>query len=129
MSVERIVAAEENAKSAHKRLDTLSEAISVIHDLGKNVAHNTTAVSFLTEKIDKYIGGQKGQGERLGSLEAAKNRHSMILEGLQGNITDMKADIAAIKGKPGKYWGFVVEKIILLVVGGGAVALLGLIGS
>lgn len=72
---EKIAALTENAKSAHKRLNEMSEFTASVNNLAQAVALVAEKVEHITERLDKSIErieqGQKAQGERIGSLEKA----------------------------------------------------------
>jgi len=92
--LERLVAVEQSAKSAHKRIDKLEENQEILLEMNTN--------------IQKLAEQTKSQKEDLQNFKVD----------IKEDINEVKSDIKDLKEKPGKRWDLIVTAIISAVATG-----------
>lgn len=99
-----ISAIQEKLSSAHKRIDDNDRITEGIHKLAANVESMTVQLKNLAERMEQSLQSietrLRAQGERIGAIE----------------------------NKPGKKWEAVVEKVLLVIIGGIAAFIMAKIG-
>lgn len=92
--VERIVAVEASAKSAHHRIDTVEETQRILMDMN-------ASIKTLTEQ-------SKVQKEDMQEFK----------KDIKEDINEVKSDVKELKEKPAKRWDLIITVMITAVVTG-----------
>ena len=71
-------------------------------------------------RLDELEVWQRDQTELVRSVSVMATKQERI----ENDVTEIKADVKAIATKPGKRWDSIVDKLIWLIVGAAAAALL-----
>lgn len=110
--VQRLAAVEESAKSAHKRLDEMSELSKSVRDLAASTKVMAAELSHIKEDA-------KTRDERISEeLQSIKDTADERDQTVNKKLDDIQADVNEQKLKPAKRWETVVSQIIQLLVAG-----------
>ena len=66
-----------------------------------------------TERIEKVEKWQADFGELIGTVKVLADREARV----EKDVSDIKETVQEIKGKPGKRWEGIVDKIIYGIIG------------
>ena len=108
-----IVALQESAKSAHRRIGEIAELTNGVHKLAANMENLTTEVKRLTEKLETSL---KEQGKRIGETETA----ILKMSNMEHYVKKANERLDKIEIAPGQKW----DKFMWLVFAGATGAII-----